>query len=135
MKTFMIILVLIISISLSSCKSNIEILTSNEYVSTCYIQRYPKVILNLESDGSFKYRFAYLEKDIFGSWYLLGDTLMLESDFFDEDFQRKMVTAVKYTEFSADKDAFLFKGMKLYRIDSLKGVDDKCYLNRIKKNN
>jgi hypothetical protein len=66
------------------------------YKSTCILQLRPEVVLALNPDSSFSYQFAYLDKQITGSWVLNKDTIFLFSEYFDSKYNRPLTPKYKY---------------------------------------
>lgn len=126
-------IVIISVVFLMCCNSKYNSLTSGYFESTCYVQRYPGVILRLERDSSFEYTLAYADKKITGKWELHGDTLLLTSVFFAKKYQKEMMPRYKYTDYSVSEDAYLFKGNNLYIIDKSRNVAQECFLKHRKK--
>lgn len=123
MKINLILISLILSI-VSSCKTHLN--NKGIYVSTCYIQRYPDVILKLNEDKSFTYKLAYQEDRIKGNWERNGDTLFLRSGGFK--VHEMLASVTKFTTYSSQVDAYLIKRKKLFPLDSLSNVEEGCWL-------
>lgn len=121
-------LILTLTLLEFGCTSKLNRLTNGHYESTCFLQRYPTVILRLGKDSMFSYNWAYLDDQVIGEWQLSGDTLFLNSGFFGEEYEKPMTPSYKYTDYPNKKDAFLLKKGKLYKLDSLGHIVQECYL-------
>jgi len=121
-------LIFILTIFIIGCNSSLQNISDREYVSSCYTQRFPDLILNLETDNTFKYKFAYLEENVTGVWERKKDTLFLKSDYFSPQYQKPLTPSYKYSDFSNSIDAFIIKKNKLYSLDSLGDMRQDCFL-------
>lgn len=123
-------LVIISILIFSSCTINKSRLSKAKFISTCFLHRHPSVILTLSGDNLFKYKFAYLDEDVVGSWHINSDTLFLKSIFFQKEYQAALTPSYKYTDYNDSTDAFILKKNKLYKINDLGQVQKDCYLKR-----
>jgi len=106
------------------------------YKSSCLLYNTPDLIMSLNEDRTFNYRLAFLEDTIKGKWHISGDTLILNSiSFLDEfiqktypDAPKELIPRYKYTE-SHEKDVFLIKGSMLLPLTK-EGFNKKCYLKK-----
>lgn len=100
---------------------------TGNYKSSCFLQLYPNVILNVNSDSTFEYRFAYLEEVIKGKWKVSNDTLFLYSERFQQINVNELSPRIKYTDLPG-YDGYLIRKKKLYVLTPNKIMEDECYL-------
>ena len=98
------------------------------YKSTCILQAYPDVILELDSNNSFSYKFANQNNRIVGSWTRKADTIYLFSKDFNTDVSDPLAPIQKYTTLSK-KDGYIIKKNKLLLLNK-DGVTEKCFLQK-----
>ena len=120
-------LLLSVIIFYSSCTTTLNKLTGN-YKSTCYIQVFPNVILDLKKDSSFSYEFAYLKEKITGNWMITGDTIYLYSKSFHSENQDSLSPKTKNTDL-IDRDGYLLGKKKLFKL-TRNGTTKDCFLKK-----
>jgi len=101
------------------------------YKSTCVLYGYPDLVVTFNFDGTFVYKMRYVE-EIFGTWVIKRDTLILYSERFTDQPPSESAPADKYnkyTDLEGKKDAYLVKGKKLYPINK-EGHTKGCYLKK-----
>ena len=119
-----IIYMLILFCSYGCTKYNI---IGHEYRSSCFLYSYPKVILYLNKDSTFSYKFAYLQDSIKGRLKISKDSLFLFSESFLQLDTGKESPIIKNTN-TNEYDGYIIKKNKLVPLSSHKEEKNKCHL-------
>ena len=105
-----------------------------QYISTCYLQTRPALSAEVFKNGTFIYNLAYAQDTVYGTWYLSGDTLVLSSEYFTDEYRFKKFPGIpkdltptyKFTD-RGEQDMYLVKNRKLYPINEFNQLQ-KCTL-------
>jgi hypothetical protein len=95
------------------------------YASSCFIQAETALLLDIHSDNTFQYKFAYNSSLITGEWSVHKDTLIMKSSEF-QLFHNIMSPIIKNSSFEG-KDPYIFKKNTLYTINKA-GLSKECRL-------
>jgi hypothetical protein len=125
-------MILLFGLLSSSCAGNNNRIFGT-YKSICILHAYPAVTLNLKEDKTFIYHFPYVEEEITGEWATSGDTLVLQSKYFGQAYQKPLSPSYKYTDIPG-KDLFLIRRKKLFELSSTEEAKKNCHLVKQKEN-
>lgn len=98
------------------------------YTDSCTLYHRPAVVLTLQPDHTFAYRFQYLDTVVTGTWRQAHDTLMLRSAFFLRA-QQPLSPSVKYTT-QPGVDQFTKRGNRLVPLTNPTDPAKQCFLQR-----
>ena len=98
------------------------------YASTCFIQTETDLLLILNYDKTFQYKFAHSSNTIAGTWSAHRDTLIMMSNQFKKS-DDVMLPKVKKSDFD-EKDIYIIKGKTLYTINK-NGISKDCVMKYI----
>jgi len=99
------------------------------YKSTCTQYHQAELILDLQANNLFSYRFANNPNLISGSWFVVNDTLILKSGHF-KTLSDTLFPITKMTDFP-NQDKYLIKDRKLFILNK-EGKSNVCFLKNSK---
>ena len=126
-----------LGIVLASCTVNPSRILG-EYQSSCILHNKPDLLLKLNKDKTFEYQLAYLDEIITGNWRIIDNEIILESDYFLNEYTEKkfpdtpkeLTPKYKYTE-REEKDVYIFRRNKLMVMEK-EGIKRGCHLFKMK---
>ncbi|WP_131368659.1 hypothetical protein [Chryseobacterium luteum] len=116
-----IISVLILYITLNSCKSNSNLLVSSKYLNSCFYTDAPASVLYIKKSNRFILRSIPSYEKHMGKWTVKDDTLFLNSEYKSSLENEKDSTAFN------EKYTYIIKNDKLINPNN-----EKCFLKRQK---
>lgn len=131
------ILIPYLVLSLVGCATKITNI-SGKYMSSCPLYGKSSLKLMLSEDNSFIYELGYLEEKVTGTWFIKGDSIILESKYFSEDYiankfpdtPKELTPAYKFSK-DENEDVYLLRAGKLFLIEGERVVSE-CYLFKMK---